>query len=162
YDSTTPTVPTEAMKNGDFSAFLKLGPQYQIYNPFTRKPDTAPGRAGHFIEDPFVGNIIPSNLINPVAKQLLKYFPAPRTAGTTEFLNNNADSTLPELTKRYDNFTIRVDHAIGDRQRIFGRTSWYDRDSFYNDYFHSIATGTSFQFIARQAVIDDVYTFSPT
>src|SRR4030095_476964 len=73
-----------------------------------------------------------------------------------------ADSTLAELTKRYDNFTVRIDHSIGDRQRIFGRVSWYDRDSFYNDYFHSIATGTSFQFISRQAVIDDVYTFNPT
>src|SRR5262249_771528 len=36
YDSTTPTVPTVAMKTGDFSAFLALpnGSQYQIYNPF--------------------------------------------------------------------------------------------------------------------------------
>ncbi len=160
YDSTSPTVPTEAMKNGDFSAFLKLGPQYQIYNPFTRKAD--PARPGHFIEDPFVGNIIPSNLINPVSKGLLKYFSDPRTAGTAEFLNNNSDSTLAEQTKRYDNFTIRIDHSIGERQRIFGRASWYDRDSFYNDYFHSIATGTSFQFNARQGVIDDVYTFNPT
>lgn len=33
----TPTVPTEAMRNGDFSALLALGSQYQIYNPFTRR-----------------------------------------------------------------------------------------------------------------------------
>lgn len=160
FDSATPTVPTDKMKAGDFSDFLKLGSQYQIYNPFTRRPD--PARPGHYIEDPFVGNIIPANLINPVAKNLLQYFPSPRTAGTAEFLNNNADSTLAELTKRYDNFTSRVDHVFNDKHRVFGRASWYDRDSFYNDYFHNIATGTSFQFISRQAVIDDVYTFNPT
>lgn len=38
----------------------------------------------------------------------------------------------------------------------------YNRDSFYNDYFHNIATGTSFQFISKQGVFDDVYTFNST
>ena len=33
----TPTVPSEKMRNGDFSELLALGPQYQIYNPFTRR-----------------------------------------------------------------------------------------------------------------------------
>ena len=33
----TPTVPSERMRNGDFSELLALGPQYQIYNPFTRR-----------------------------------------------------------------------------------------------------------------------------
>jgi hypothetical protein len=162
FDSGTPTVPTAAMKNGDFSAFLGLtnGQQYQIYNPFTRRAD--PARPGHFIEDPFPGNIIPANLINPVAKGLLKYFPDPKTAGTAEFLNNNADSTLAENTKRYDNYTVRIDQAIGQKHKLFGRGSWYDRDSFYNDYFHNIATGTSFQFIARQGVVEDAYTINPT
>lgn len=162
FDSGTPSVPTTAMKNGDFSAFLALtnGAQYQIYNPFTRRAD--PARPGHFIEDPFPNNIIPANLINPVAKNLLKYFGNPKSAGTAEFLNNNADSTLAEKTKRYDNYTVRIDHAIGDKHRLFGRGSWYKRDSFYNDYFDSIATGTTFQFLARQGVIDDVYTINPT
>ena len=132
------------MKNGDFSGLLALGSAYQIYNPFTRKADTATGRAGHYIEDAFVGNIIPANLINPVSKALLKYFPDPKTAGTTEFLNNNADSTLAEKTQPYDNMTLRIDHSFSDKHHIFGRASGYNRDSFYNDYFHNIATGTSF------------------
>jgi len=158
YDSTTPSVPTQAMKNGDFSALLALGQQYQIYNPFTRRAD--PARPGHFIEDAFPNNIIPANLINPVSKALLTYFPDPRSAGTPEFLNNNSDSTLPEKTKKYNNYTGRIDHVISDKQRMFGRFSAYARDSFYNDYFHSIATGTVFGFISRQGVIDDVYAFN--
>ncbi|MCI0391087.1 MAG: TonB-dependent receptor [Acidobacteria bacterium] len=163
YDSNSPTVPTAAMKNGDFSAFLNLtnGPQYQIYNPFTRRID--PARPGHYIQDPFPNNIIPSNLINPVARALLQYFPDPKNAGTTpDFLNNNTDATLAEKTKNYNNYTFRIDHMLGNKQRIFARASWYDRDSFYNDYFNSIATGTSFQFFSRQAVIDDVFLINPT
>src|SRR5215510_6864841 len=183
YDSQTPTVPTVAMRNGDFSAFLGLpnGQQYQIYNPYSRR-----SVGGTFVEDPFrcaspagdplpldgnkrqdqtmgvVCNRIPNQLIDPVAKALLQYFPNPITAGTAEFLNNNADSTLAEKTFQYDNFTFRIDHSLSDRHKIFARGSWYKRDSFYNDYFHNIATGTSFQFLSRQGVFDDVYTFNST
>ena len=32
------TVPTAKMRTGDFSDLLALGPQYQIYNPFTIRP----------------------------------------------------------------------------------------------------------------------------
>src|SRR5207247_1685199 len=142
----------------DFSAFLLVGSQYQIYNPFTRRPD--PARPGHFIEDPFVGNIIPTNLFNPVAKNILKFFSDPQSAGTSDFLNTNGDSTLPEKTLKYNNYTFRVDHVISPKQRMFVRGSLYTRNSFYNDYFNSAATGTSFNFFSRQGVIDDVYTFN--
>jgi hypothetical protein len=160
YDSTTPTVPTDAMKSGDFSAFLKLGTQYQIYNPFTRRVSTP----GHYVEDPFVGNIIPSNLINPVTKGLLQYWGSPKAPFTpgTAFLGNNQDSSLAEKTLKYDTYTIRLDHSITPTQKIFGRASWYDRDSFYNNYFNSIATGTTFQFISRQGAFDYVNTINAT
>ena len=154
----TPTVPTDAMKRGDFSALLALGPQYQIYNPFTRRR-LANGRIQ---SDPFPNNIIPANLINPVAKAIVdNYFPTPKTVG-------NADGTLnyvrPEMVERaiYASNTIRIDHMISDKQRIFGRASWYDRDSDYNNYFDNISTGQEFKFISRQATIDDVYTINAT
>ena len=62
----------------------------------------------------------------------------------------------------YGSHTIRIDHNINDRHRIFGRTSWYDRKSDYNNYFDNIATGQEFQFISRQGTIDDVYIINPT
>ena len=64
----TPTVPTEKMRNGDFSELLALGPQYQIYNPFTRRAIAG----GRFQQDPFPGNIIPQDLINPVARAVAR------------------------------------------------------------------------------------------
>src|SRR5687768_155467 len=73
----TPTVPTEKMRNGDFSELLAIGPQYQIYNPFTRRAVAG----GRFQQDPFPGNIIPQGMINPVARAALEYIGRPRTPG---------------------------------------------------------------------------------
>ena len=74
----TPTVPTEKMRNGDFSELLALGTQYQIYNPFTRRAVAG----GRFQQDPFPGNIIPAGADQPVARQVLEYIGKPQTPGT--------------------------------------------------------------------------------
>ena len=83
----TPTVPSEKMRNGDFSELLALGPQYQIYNPFTRRAVAG----GRIQPDPFPGNIIPASLINPVARAALEYIAQPLTAG-----NGRRHQQLPE------------------------------------------------------------------
>ncbi len=153
----TPTVPTEKFKQGDFSDLLKLGTNYQIYNPFTRR---AVGN-GRFQMDPFPNNIIPANLINPVAKASLQYFPTPRTDGNADFTNNYQRPELMEEAD-YKTHSIRVDHLISDKHRIYVRGSWYDRTSTYNNYFDNLATGEAFQFISRAGVFDDVYTLTPT
>ena len=152
-----PTVPTARMKQGDFSELLALGPQYQIYNPFSAREVTVNG--SRVIErDPFPGNIIPANLISPVAKNILGFYPDPLQGGT----QNNYQR--PELTEHadYGSHTLRVDQTITDNNRMFGRINWYDRDSTYNNYFNNVATGNLFQFVSRAAVIDDVHTLSPT
>jgi hypothetical protein len=153
----TPTVPTAAMKRGDFSELLKLGSQYQIYNPFTRRAVAG----GRFQSDPFPGNIIPTALINPVAKSLLQYFPDPLQPGNADGTSNFQQPNLAEKADYYTN-TIRIDHVFNDKHRIFGRASWYDRDSTYNNYFNNIATGVLFQFLSRQGALDEVYTINPT
>ena len=153
----TPTVPTAAMKNGDFSALLAVGSNYQIYNPFTRRAEAG----GRYRQDPFSGNIIPASLINQVSKNILKYFPDPLTAGNPDGSNNFQNPSLPENID-YITQSVRIDHALSDRQRLFTRLSWYDRDSTYNNYFNNLATGSVFQFISRSAVVDDVYTLSPS
>ena len=153
----TPTVPTEKMRNGDFSELLALGSQYQIYNPFTRRSVAG----GRIQSDPFPGNIIPQNLINPVARAALEYIARPLTAGAADGTGNFQNPSLPETIK-YATNTIRVDHNVSDRQRIYGRYSWYDRNSDYNNYFNNLATGEWFQFISRQAAFDHVYVVNST
>ncbi|HET6962751.1 MAG TPA: TonB-dependent receptor [Terriglobia bacterium] len=152
------TVPTEKMRKGDFSELLALGPQYQIYNPFTRR---AVG-GGRYQQDPFPNNIVPSNLIDPVARNIVDtYWPLPLTQGNADFTNNLNDPTLKE-TITYYTHTIKIDHVVSDRQRVFVRGSWYKRASDYNNYFGNAYTGTVFQFLSRAGTIDDVYTLNPT
>jgi hypothetical protein len=152
----TSWVPTEALRNGDFSAYSSY---VKIYDPLTRTGTTT------FTGQPFSGNIIPANRIDPVAKAVLAYYSLPKNPGTNPAISpsgNISDATLAERTKAYDTFTARVDQKITDKNRAFGRFSWYERNSHYNDYLGSVASGTLFQFISYQAVVDDVHVFNPT
>jgi hypothetical protein len=153
----TPTVPTEKMRTGDFSELLALGPQYQIYNPFTRRAVAG----GRFQQDPFPGNIIPQHLLNPVALAALDYFGRPLTAGNPDGTSNFQQPSLPEDIK-YANNTIRIDHNLTDKQRMYGRVSWYDRNSNYNNYFGNLSTGEWFKFVSRQVALDHVYVLTPS
>ncbi len=152
------TVPTQAMKNGDFSQLLALSSSYQIFNPFTRHTSATPGRLE---QDKFQGNIIPANLINPIAKKILSYFPDPLQTGDADGRNNFVQPNLLEQAK-YFTHNVRIDHMISDRHKIFGRGSVYRRDSTYNNYFNNETTGNEFQFLTRAFTFDDVYTFNPT
>ena len=152
----TPTVPTPAMKSGDFSQLLGLGTQYQIYNPLSRRAASG----GRFQQDPFPGNIIPANLFNPVGANILKYYADPLQPGNPDGTINYQQPNLAETAKYYTH-TGRFDQVIGQKQKLFVRGSFYQRDSFYNDYFHNLSTGNLFQFISRDAVVDDVSTLTP-
>jgi outer membrane receptor protein involved in Fe transport len=91
----------------------------------------------------------------------LSYFPTPLSAGNPDGTNNMVDSSVTERAKYY-NLSWRVDHNISTNQRIFARVSIYRRDSTYNNYFNNLATGVTFQFLARSAVFDHVAIISPT
>jgi len=152
----TSWVPTDALRKGDFSAYAS---KIKIYDPLTRKGTTT------YTGTQFANNIIPLDRINPIAKAILGYYSAPKNAGTdpaTGPAGNITDATLAEQTKAYDSITGRVDQRITDKNRMFARYSWYERNSHYNDYLGSLASGTLFQFISYQAVVDDVHIFNPT
>ena len=59
------TIPTEAMRNGDFSAS-----SVPIFDPLTGDPATGAGRTQ------FPGNRIPADRISPIARQILANVPA--------------------------------------------------------------------------------------
>lgn len=149
-------VPTAAMKAGDFSCIPTPTPtsctSVNIFDPLTR---VATG--SNFTGTQFAGNKIPAGRINPVSKALLDYFGQPKQPG---LLGNIFDSQLTEVTKPYDNFTVRIDQNITEKNRMFVRGSWYQRDSHYNDYTGTDYTGVHFLFYSRQAVLDDVHTFN--
>ena len=150
------TVPAPEQARGDFSALLKLGSQYQIYDPFTTRP--APG--GRFQRDPLPGNIIPSSRIDPSARNILKYYPAPNQAGTADFLNNYA-RTRQESQDLYQP-VARVDHNFSEKYRMFGR---YSHSDFYGHFDQLIPNsnvrGRRRRRPHRGVALDNVVVLSP-
>jgi hypothetical protein len=112
------TVPTVAEKNGDFSALLPLGSQYQIYDPWT----TTNLNNGRYSRTPFAGNVIPQSRITTIAKNILKYYPDPNDAPspTREGLNNYIYKEGYNQNN-YMSMSARIDHNFNDSNRLFGR-----------------------------------------
>jgi hypothetical protein len=150
------TVPTAKMRTGDFSELLALGPQYQIYNPFTIRPD--PTLAGRFTRDPFPGNIIPPNLIDPAAKKILEYFPLPNQQSTADGQQNFQNPTAVAF-ETYYTATGRVDHNVSPTHRVYGRFSWDFWEEEKDNRFDNIATGIFLNRKNRVLGVDDAYTF---
>jgi len=156
--STDITVPTAAMRKGDFSELLALGSNYTIYDPTTRRQQT--GSTTRFQQDPFPGNIIPSTKLNPVAMKLLDFYPLPINNGTTVDHRNNYPQ--PNLTENADYWThiARVDHNFGSGDRVFIRANTYKRNTSRLDYFKSRASGLREVYDPVGASIDEVHSFS--
>jgi hypothetical protein len=126
-------VPTDAERGGDFSALLRLGSQYQIYDPFT----TVAAANGRFSRQPFAGNRIPANRIDPIAKNTLKYYPQPNTAGTADG-QNNYSRTRQDTQDLYQPLA-RVDHNFSENHRMFAR---YSHSDFFG-HFDELVSGSN-------------------
>ena len=152
----TSTVPTAAEQAGDFSALLKLGTNYQIYNPFTTR---AAATAGRFQRDPFPGNAIPKSLIDPVGKNLAALYPAPNQPALIDGRNNYY---YPDVRfQSYDSNMGRFDHAFSENHRMFVRVNKYH---FLNpkDLLGIPATKEWFEQNNKGMALDDVIVLSPT
>ena len=98
-------IPTAQMAGGDFSGLGKT-----IHDPLN-------GGA------PFPGNMIPTSRFDPIAKQLLQYFPSANIQRPgANFL------ATPSDIERRDQFTARLDHHLNDQQSFFGRYSYANDD----------------------------------
>ncbi len=71
------TVPTEKMRNGDFSEVAAFNPAFRIYDPKTGDASGA-GRTA------FPNAVIPADRLNSIAKQIQAFYPAPNNAGTQQ------------------------------------------------------------------------------
>lgn len=153
------TVPTLKERNGDFSDLLKLGANYQIYDPATR----APAAGGRYTVQPFPNNIIPANRISPMAKKILSYYSEPNVAGTLDGLNNLIRVNDLEVLDYY-NHLIRIDHSFSEKHRLYGRYNTYHRFSNRSDsgWFRNLVFAGDSDWDQKAFSFDDVYTFSPT
>jgi hypothetical protein len=113
------TVPTLAERNGDFSNFRNptTGALILVYDPLTTRPD--PARPGGFLRDPFPGNVIPQDRINPVGRNIASIYPEPNQPGT---FNNYLNTSNREVTE--NQVTGRVDHRLSDNDSFFVRFTY--------------------------------------
>jgi hypothetical protein len=111
------SVPTAAMKRGDFSAFPQtiFVPDASVLVPGCT-PGAAPGQ-------PFPGNIIPSNCFSTISKGVLPLLPDPTAAG----FERNAPSQITSQPTRQTNWGFSLDHRLTQTQSLhlsFWRDSW--------------------------------------
>ena len=103
------TVPSVAMRSGDFSAYAGT-----LYDPAT----CAVGATGVRTCSAFAGNRIPTSRFHPTSVKLLEFYPEPNAAGTT---NNYVSQQNRVINK--DQFTQRVDFVQSAASTWMGRYS---------------------------------------
>src|SRR5215831_18186327 len=105
----TYSVPTQAMFKGDFSA-----PGIPtIYDPITKQP--------------FPGNKIPSDRLDPQSLKFLKYYNSANGPGTTNPLTNNYTQFNSSPLNR-DGLVMRLDYNESPKSQWMGRYSWGDEN----------------------------------
>jgi hypothetical protein len=122
--TTTATLPTMAQRTGDFSTTRNsAGQVIPIYDPFTTTPD--PANPGQFLRTQFPGNKIPAGRIDPVAATLMGYIPPPNQPGDpVTGANNFISNTSSPIIK--NEFSLRIDHALTEKSKLFARYSIAD------------------------------------
>lgn len=159
------TVPTLLELQGNFSQFP------QIYDPcggtVTVGGQGCPNYTGP--RTPFAGNIIPASRWSTVAKNLLTTkFPGGINAGYyAKPTNNNTTLNFLALAGaggNNDQYTGRVDFAMTEKQRVFGRyTQWNSANIGAKPYQNGLIGGDPISpeaFKTRQIVLGDTYLFS--
>ncbi len=108
------TVPTVANRAGDFSsAHTSAGLPITIYDPLTTP------LSGSAIRQPFPGNIIPVNRMDPVALKMMAYIPLPNfPADVSGFNNFNPTGPSTETKLTYNAYTIKFDQMLTQNERF--------------------------------------------
>jgi hypothetical protein len=111
------TVPPDDFRNGNFSSLLNpalspTGKAIQLFNPFTGQP--------------FLGNLIPQNLISTTSTAILNtLFPRQNIPGAGDALGLNFETRIPG-PYGLNSYDGRIDHNFSPNQKVFGRISWKD------------------------------------
>ena len=104
------SVPSAGVRAGDFTGWES------VCDPLTIV--ASPGACA-----PFPGNRIPADRLDPIAQAFLTGVPLPNTDGQVQ----NLTSVEPQ-DKDVHQFSVRVDHRIGDTDQLFVRVSSFAAD----------------------------------
>jgi len=124
-------VPTALERAGDFSRTVdRSGNPYLIYDPLTTRPS-----GSGYVRSPFPGNAVPTARIDPVAANVMKYYPQPTRTPTANMLENFENPAM-RSTFRWASLASRVDHQINSSHTLFARYGWNHRHNF-TDLFYA-------------------------
>jgi hypothetical protein len=123
------TVPTDAMRRGDFSGLVDAqGRLITIYDPATGRDVN-----GVWTRTAFPGNIIPADRIDPTAQKYLQYYPLPNctTPGVAPW---QTDLCYTEHFNKdvFWNWVGKVDQNFGTNDRLFFRWGKNERNEVRN------------------------------
>ncbi len=137
------TVPTAAQRNGDFGST-------RIADPTSGLPCTATNLTGCFSN-----NIIPTNRLNPVAQQLLKYIPLPTEAG-------NRFRYIVPVALDDKQTMLRLDHKFSESNNLFGRF-WVSKAAqpAFLDSSNFLASAFGRTWKNTIVALNDTHVFSP-
>ena len=124
-DTNTATVPTEAMRRGDFSELLN--PANGFFAGARTITDPLTGQ-------PFPGNIIPQNRLSPNGAGASQRLPAP-TPGFRQGTANLIQNSENPREQRKD--TIRLDYRLNDRHQLtyrYSASDWTAVDAFRGQF----------------------------
>jgi hypothetical protein len=104
------SVPTQAMRNGDLSAYLS----------------SANGGASNQLLGGYPGNIIPASQLSPYAQKLLDFiYPLPNYGAPGAIVNNFVGTyAIPINSAQGD---VRIDQSLGPKHMIFVRWTYKNR-----------------------------------
>ena len=161
--TTTSSVPTVLQRAGDFSQTRTGGGALiPIYDPLTtcgvlNNPACVSGQA---LRSPFPNNFIPASRFNNTSALLEKYWALPNVPGTPFTQTNNNIVNAGTGTDN-DQWGVRGDYNLSEKQRIFARFTRWDWHGLPSDPF-LVGGGNNLTIVTDQAVLADTYTLSPT
>ncbi len=157
------TVPTEAFRRGDFSLLRNdQGGRITIYDPATTRPN--PANSTQFIRDPFPNNIIPENRIDPVSRNILKFYPLPNRTPDNAFSNLNNYFGAVSNKRTLNQYTSRVDHRFSERNNFSARYTFYRQFTDMgtsNLYPEPTVRQRNDPFRGHNSVLEDIHSFTP-
>jgi hypothetical protein len=150
-------VPNDAERSGDFSSIGTSGDNsvLTIYDPTTSAGCDSTAAT---CRTPFAGNVIPANRIDPTAQALLSFFPEPNQTNNPSGNFVTAFSTGGDVNQ----YNGRIDYALSQKQRIFGRYTYSHILSLPDNPFAQICTDRCTETTtAHQVSLGDAVVFSP-
>ena len=126
YQTQSTSMPTLAMREGDFSGLIDGQDRLSVlYDPLTTDSRT-------WLRTPFPGNRIPLARRSPVAAYLYSVMPAPTFNDVNPMSGSNWFGLQPN-NQDQGTKTLRVDHRLSDADQVFVRLTFGDTDSVWNN-----------------------------